>query len=143
MTPTKLWLSAAVFFLVVEIMPPPTHFYFLCLVFGSIAAAITTMYTSSLWWSLIVFVVVSVALIPVLVPLAKFLFTPKRHASNVDALVGAKALVLEAVESKTPGSVKIGGEIWSAKSEGESFAKDQWVQVVRVEGSYVFIRRLA
>ena len=76
-----------------------------------------------------------------MIPLAKFLFTPKPHASNVDALIGQKALVTEAIGDKTPGVVKVHGESWRAVSEKDDFAKDQWVEVIKVEGASVIVRR--
>ena len=52
-----------------------------------------------------------------MIPLARFLFTPKPHASNVDALIGQKALVMEAVDPKQRRDVvKVGGENWRAVS---------------------------
>ena len=65
-------------------------------------------------WS---FAVVSVALTPLMIPLAKFLFTPKPHASNVDALIGEKAIVTEPIDENKPGVVKIKGESWRAVTE--------------------------
>jgi len=78
-----------------------------------------------------------------MIPLAKFLFTPKPHASNVDALLGQKALVVEPIDAKRAGTVKIGGEKWRAVSELDHFEKDQWVEIERVEGASVVIRRLS
>jgi len=141
MTNTRAWLIAAVVFLILEILPPPTHFSLLCLAFGALAASIAAFFSPLHWLPWGVFVVVSIALIPVLIPLAKFLFTQKAHASNADALVGEKALVLEPIDLKTTGTVKIRGEVWSARTEQETFAKDQWAQVVRVEGTHVILRR--
>ena len=142
MTP-KIWLIAAAVCIVLEILPPATHFFFACVALGAIAASIASYYTAIAWVPWVVFVVISAALTPMLIPLAKFLFTPKAHASNVDALIGEKALVLEEIAPKTPGMVKVRGESWRAMTEGDSFAKDSWVQVVRVEGTHVIIRRVS
>lgn len=138
---SKNWLIAAAICIVIEILPPPTHFFFLCVALGALAASIAAFFTSTPWISWAVFIVSTLALTPVLIPLAKFLFTPKAHASNVDALIGEKALVLEDIAPKKPGVVKIRGEEWRAMSEGESFSKEAWVQVARVEGTHVIVRR--
>ncbi len=138
----KYWLIACVAFVILEILPPPTHFFFVCMAFGALGGAIAAVFSTIPWLPWVVFAVVSVALTPLMIPLAKFLFTPKPHASNVDALIGQKALVKEAVHPNTPGMVKIHGENWRAISEQDQFEKDQWVEIVRVEGASVIITRL-
>jgi membrane protein implicated in regulation of membrane protease activity len=139
----KYWLAACVVFIIFEIAPPPTHFYFVCLAFGALGGAIAAVFSSIVWLPWVVFAVVSVALTPLMIPLAKFLFTPKPHASNVDALLGQKALVIEAIAPHVPGVVKIQGEKWRAVSEMGQFEKDQWVEIAKVEGASVIIRRLS
>jgi membrane protein implicated in regulation of membrane protease activity len=138
--PYKLWLIAAVVCIIIEILPPPTHFAFLCVALGALAASITAFFAAAEWLPWTVFIVVTIALLPMLIPLAKFLFSPRQHASNVDALIGEKALVTEPINAKSAGVVKIHGEAWRAMSEADAFAKDQWVQVIRVEGTHVIVK---
>jgi len=139
----KYWLIACVAFVILEILPPPTHFFFVCMAFGAVGAAIAAVFTTVVWLPWVVFAVVSVALTPLMIPLARFLFASTPHASNVDALLGKKALVTGPIHPNAPGVVKIHGESWRAVSESESFEKDQWVEIVRVEGASVIIRRTA
>jgi membrane protein implicated in regulation of membrane protease activity len=134
-------LIACVAFVILEILPPPTHFFFVCMAFGALGAAIAAVFFTLSWLPWVVFAVVSVALTPLMIPLAKFLFTPKPHASNVDALLGQKALVTEPIAPRSPGVVKIQGEKWRAISEEGNFEKDEWVEIVKVEGASVIIRR--
>lgn len=137
----KHWLMAAVILVILEILPPPTHFFFVCMAFGALAASIAAFFSGAAWLPWAVFSVVSVALTPLLIPLAKFLFTPKSHASNVDAVIGQKALVLDPIDVGRAGTVKIGGETWRAVSQNERIEKDQWVEVLKVEGASVIVRR--
>ncbi len=141
MTPWQKWLIVAVVCIIVEILPPPTHFFFLSVAIGALAASIASFFSHLSWLSWTVFAVTTVALTPMLIHLAKFLFPPGSHRSNVDALVGEKALVLERIDSKTPGSVKVHGEVWRARSQGDAFEQDQWVQVVGIEGTHLIVRR--
>src|SRR5882724_10154419 len=106
----KYWLIGCVVFVILEILPPPTHFFFVCMAFGALGASVAALFSPLPWLPWVVFAVTSVALTPLMIPLAKFLFTPKPHASNVDALIGKKALVLEEVTRQAPGTVKIRGE---------------------------------
>jgi membrane protein implicated in regulation of membrane protease activity len=141
MNTSKAWLIAAAVCIIVEILPPPTHFFFLCVAIGALAASIAAFFSAAVWLPWVVFAVVSVALTPMLIPLAKFLFTPKNHPSNVDAIVGEKALVLEEIHAKSAGVVKVKGETWSARSEaGDTFVKDSWVQIIKVEGTHVVVK---
>ncbi|MFA5975896.1 MAG: NfeD family protein [Elusimicrobiota bacterium] len=142
MTPSEIWLVVAVGCVVIEIIPPPTHFFFLGLALGALAASVAAYFSTMAWLPWTVFLVTSVVLIPTLIPLAKFLFTPRPHASNVDELINQKALVVEPVRPEAPGIVKIVGEDWRALSEQDSFEKGQWGQVIRVEGTHVIIRRI-
>jgi membrane protein implicated in regulation of membrane protease activity len=137
----KYWLVACVAFVILEILPPPTHFFFVCMAFGALGASIAALFSSMVWLPWVVFAVTSVALTPLMIPLAKFLFTPKPHASNVDALIGQRALVTQAIHPNVPGVVKISGESWRAVSEAGEFEKDQWVEIARVEGASVIVRR--
>ena len=137
---THRWLIFAVIFVVAEILPPVTHFFCLCLAFGALGGAIASAFGRSAWIQWAVFGATSVALVPLLVPLAKFLFATRKQATNVDALINEKALVLEPIDPKSPGVVRVHGESWRAMSENDAFAKDAWVQIVRVEGTHVIVR---
>jgi len=139
----QYWLIGCVAFIILEILPPPTHFFFVCMAFGALGAAIAALFSTLVWLPWVVFAVTSVALTPLMIPLAKFLFTPKPHASNVDALLGQKALVTQAVHPSVPGVVKISGENWRAVSKTGDFEKDEWVEIEKVEGASVIIRRLS
>src|ERR1035437_2917781 len=139
----KYWLITCVVFIILEILPPPTHFFFVCMAFGALGGAIAAVFSTMAWLPWVVFAVVSVALTPLLIPLAKSLFTPKPHASNIDTLLGQKALVTEPIDPKQAGTVKIGGEKCRAVSQSERFDKDVWVQIEAVEGASVIVRRIS
>ncbi|UQI44274.1 NfeD family protein [Streptomyces sp. HU2014] len=129
------WLVAAVGLgipLVVTAMPE-----FGMLAAGAVAAAVTSALGGGAVAQFIVFAVVSVALIAVVRPIAN------RHrdrrpelATGVDAIRGRQAVVLERVDGQG-GRVKIGGEIWSARSldTERSFDPGQQVDVVEIDGA--------
>lgn len=135
------WLMVCVACIILEILPPPTHFFFVCMAFGALGASITALFSSLPWLPWLVFAITSVALLPLMIPLARFLFTPKPHPSNVDALIGRKAVVLDAIDPAKAGSVKVDGEEWRAVSEQDHFEKGSWVVVDRVEGTSLHVRR--
>lgn len=129
------WLVAAVGLgipLVVTAMPE-----FGMLAAGAVAAAVVSALGGGAVAQFVVFAAVSVALIAVVRPIAN------RHraqrpelATGVDAIRGRQAVVLERVDGQG-GRVKIGGEIWSARSldSERSFDPGQQVDVVEIDGA--------
>ena len=73
----------------------------------------------------------------------QFLFRKEVGIStNVEALIGQEALVMQIIEGKSkPGLVKIGGETWSAISEEGRIDQDEVVRVKGVVGNKVLVER--
>ena len=64
----------------------------------------------------------------------------KDQATNIDALIGADALVMKSVDDRN-GQVKIRGEIWTARSTGEVLNRDEVAEVVSIDGATAIIKR--
>ncbi len=58
--------------------------------------------------------------------------------TNVDALVGSKAEVVEAICGTQPGRVKVMSEEWRARAESD-FPQGAFVQVLAVEGNTLIV----
>lgn len=108
---------------------------------GAVAAAVSAGLGGDAVVQVLVFVVVSVALIAVVRPIAN------RHRSQrpqlvtgIDALKGKQAVVLERVDS-AGGRIKLAGEVWSARSldTGRAYDVGQEVDVVDIEGATAII----
>ncbi|MFI0513983.1 membrane protein implicated in regulation of membrane protease activity [Streptomyces canus] len=108
---------------------------------GAVAAAVAAGLGGDIVVQVLVFVVVSVALIAVVRPIAT------RHRSQrpqlvtgVDALKGKQAVVLERVDS-TGGRIKLAGEVWSARAldTGRVYDVGQEVDVVDIEGATAIV----
>lgn len=108
---------------------------------GAVAAAIAAGLGGDIVVQVLVFAVVSVALIAVVRPIAT------RHRSQrpqlvtgVDALKGKQAIVLERVDS-AGGRIKLAGEVWSARSldTGRAYEAGQEVDVVDIEGATAIV----
>jgi membrane protein implicated in regulation of membrane protease activity len=90
---------------------------------------------------LVVFIVASLASIAFIRPVARrHLRTPARIRTGTAALVGSKAVVTERVDD-LGGQVKIGGEVWSARSfmEGQVIEPGARVEVARIEGATALV----
>ncbi|MFF3890285.1 NfeD family protein [Streptomyces sp. NPDC001914] len=109
---------------------------------GAVAGAVAAGLGGGVVVQTIVFVVVSVALIAVVRPVAK------RHraqrpelATGIEALKGKQAIVLERVDSSGAGRVKLGGEIWSARAldGAQAYEVGQEVDVVDIDGATAIV----
>ncbi|WP_329458511.1 NfeD family protein [Streptomyces sp. NBC_01497] len=133
------WLVAAVGLgipLVITAMPE-----FGMLSAGAVAGAVTAALGGGIVLQVVVFAVVSVALIAVVRPIAT------RHGrqrpelrTGVDALRGRQALVLERVDRRG-GRIKLAGETWSARAldKEQTFEPGQEVDVVEIDGATAVI----
>ncbi|MBY8342203.1 NfeD family protein [Streptomyces spinosirectus] len=122
--------------LVVTAMPE-----FGMLAVGAIAAAVIAGLGFGAVAQVLAFVVVSVALIAVVRPIAtRHSAQRPQLATGVDALKGKQAVVLERVDG-SGGRIKLGGEIWSARSLDTSSAYEvgQEVDVVEIEGATAIV----
>lgn len=129
------WLIAAVGLgipLVVTAMPEFGMF-----AVGAVAAAFVAGLGGGSVAQVLVFVVVSVALIAIVRPIANRNAKQRPELrSGVDALKGRQAVVLERVDGQG-GRIKLNGEVWSARTldTGQAFDPGQQVDVVEIEGA--------
>ncbi|MFJ9026918.1 NfeD family protein [Streptomyces sp. NPDC102274] len=104
---------------------------------GAVAGAVTAALGGGIVAQVLVFVVVSVALVAVVRPYA----ARQRHpspgsATGIDALKGRQAVVLERVDGRG-GRIKLVGEVWSARAYDEraAFEPGEQVDVVEIDGA--------
>ncbi|GAX50354.1 NfeD family protein [Streptomyces olivochromogenes] len=123
--------------LVVTAMPE-----FGMLAFGAAAAAATAGLGGDVVLQVLVFAVVSFALIAVVRPVAaRHRAQRPQLATGVEALKGKQAIVLERVDGSGDGRIKLGGEIWSARAldAGQAYEVGQEVDVVDIEGATAIV----
>ena len=135
-----IWLAALVVFLIVE-AACPIHLVSLWFAAGSLIAAIASMLDAQLWLQIVLFVVVSVALLASLWPFTKKFLKPKISPTNVDAAIGARCYVTAAVDNlNAQGQIKLNGLEWTARSTtGENIPQGTLVKVDRIEGVKAFV----
>ena len=129
------WLGVAVVLGIVEVTT--LGLVFAMLAVGALAGALTALVTDEAILQLLVALVVSVAMLAVVRPLAlRHVRTPYAIRTGVAALVGARGLVLEPVDAQG-GRVKIKGEVWSARSfdPHATIEAGRSVDVVEIDGA--------
>jgi membrane protein implicated in regulation of membrane protease activity len=115
------WLIIATILIIFEILiSSSSFFFFTCLAAGSVFAAAASYFNISSWIEFAVFIVVSILSLYLIRPIFKKTMSKSETVnSNIDALIGATAVVTEKVTPLKAGLVRISGEIWRAKSDIE------------------------
>ncbi|WP_052851647.1 NfeD family protein [Streptomyces avicenniae] len=129
------WLIAAGGFAIVLVLTAMPELGMLAA--GAVAGALTAGVTDSLVAQVVVFAVVSTALILVVQPLARRARSGSPAlSSGVDALIGRSAVVLVRVTG-SGGRIRLAGEEWSARSLGEDdiYEPGSHVSVVEIDGA--------
>jgi membrane protein implicated in regulation of membrane protease activity len=135
------WMIAAVALAVGEILT--VDFFLGPIAIASFIAALVAVIGAGLPIQLVAFIVTSAASLVFLRPIARrHLHVPARIRTGTAALIGSKALVLEQVDVHH-GSVKIGGEIWSARTydEDEVIEPGARVEVMKIEGATALVAK--
>ena len=134
-----LWMLAAGLFAVGEIFT--MGFFLAPIAIAAVVAATAALLGAGLALQLVVFILVSAASLAILRPVARrHLRTPAQIRTGTAALVGRQATVLERVDGEG-GSVKLAGEVWSARSfdEDREFEPGRRVEVLKIEGATALV----
>jgi membrane protein implicated in regulation of membrane protease activity len=108
---------------------------------AAVTAAIVALAGGGVALQWIVFTAMSAASLVVLRPIARrHLHTPAKLRTGTAALVGAPAVVLDRVD-RDGGTVKLGGEVWSARSfdDDHAFEPGTRVEVIKIEGATALV----
>jgi membrane protein implicated in regulation of membrane protease activity len=136
-----VWTIAAVALAVGEILT--VGFFLGPLAIAAGLAAVVALVGGGLTVQLLAFVLASVASLGIIRPIAKrHLHTPARIRTGAAALVGAQAVVLERVDVDS-GSVKIGGEVWTARTydEDDVIEPGARVEVMKIQGATALVAK--
>jgi membrane protein implicated in regulation of membrane protease activity len=136
-----LWLIAAVVFGIGEIAT--TGFFLAPFAGGAALAALVSALGAGAAASWIVFIVVSIALLAALRPVARRMRRMPAHLrTGTAALVGKQAMVLERIANdEGVGCVRIDGEVWTARAydEDEVIEVGRRVHVVEIKGATALV----
>ena len=116
-------------------------FYLGPIAVAAVLAAIVALAGWPVALQLAVFAAAAIASVGVLRPIARrHLRTPAQLRTGTAALVGSRAVVLERVTGDG-GSVKIGGEIWSARAYDEDAVLEPGarVDVLQIQGATALV----
>ena len=132
---TVFWLIAMVALLVVEgIVPGLVSIWFAA---GALVALLLSLVNAPLWLQVLVFLLVSLALLVLTRPLAKKYVNSRVTPTNADRLIGKDCLVTEEIDNlRGTGAVSVDGKTWTARLDtvdGKA-PKGCIVKALRIEG---------
>jgi membrane protein implicated in regulation of membrane protease activity len=112
---------------------------------GSLAAMVTARAGAPVMVQIVVFLVVSVALLILTKPFIKKVLKQKSEPTNADAIIGRVGVVVEDIDNlEEKGAVKIDGKLWTARSleQDKSIQKDSRVRIVKIQGVKVLVEEV-
>ena len=136
---TILWLVLMVIFLLVE--AGTVVMVSLWFAAGALVALVASLLHAPLWLQILLFLVVSTALLACLRDVVRKHFTPRLTKTNVDAIVGSRGYVTADIDNiSATGKVKLGAMEWTARSAtGEIIKAGTLVKVEKIEGVKAFV----
>lgn len=108
---------------------------------AALLAALVALAGASVELQFLAFIAGSVASLAIVRPIARaHLRQPAQLRTGTAALVGSRAVVLEKVDADG-GSVKIGGEVWTARAydDDDTFDVGDRVEVLKIEGATALV----
>lgn len=134
-----IWLALVLIFIAIEALS--LDLWFAMLSGGAIGGLIASLLGAEVWAQILVFGLVSLALIFGLRPIALRQLRKANPDSltNIDRLIGIDALVLEPT-SRLTGTAKINGEVWTSRSlENVPLAPGTHAYVARIDGATAYL----
>lgn len=137
----QLWIVAALVFGALEIKL--SGFVTLWFALGATAAALAGILGLGINGQLLLFTVVSVILFVSSRTIFKraFMRTASPLKTGVEAMLGQEAVVTETISDPHGGTVRINGELWTARSMAGPVAEGERVTVEQVDGLKLWVRR--
>jgi len=110
---------------------------------GALIAFIASLIGANPVWQTVIFVVVSIAFIIAVRPVAKNYFKTNSISTNADRLVGKVAVCTKPINVGERGEVKIDGKFWLAVTSGDSDIEvDEKVEVLAIEGVKLIVDKI-
>ena len=129
------WLAVMIVLLIIEgVVPGLVSVWFAV---GALAAMISALFEAPFWLQTVWFLIVSIASLCLTRPLVKKYVNSKVQPTNADALIGKECIVTESIDNIAgEGTVKISGQVWTARSTDDSvkIAQGKIVTVKEIRG---------
>ena len=134
-----IWMMAAAALVAGEVFT--LGFFLGALAPAAVLAALVALLGGGAAPQIAAFIAASIASLALLRPIAqRHLRTPARTRTGTAALVGSRAVVIDRVDADG-GTVKLGGEIWSARpyDEDQVIEPGARVEVLQIQGATALV----
>ncbi|RCX14807.1 membrane protein implicated in regulation of membrane protease activity [Anaerobacterium chartisolvens] len=137
---TVLWLIIAIILGIIEVAT--LGLVTVWFAAGAVVALIAAAFGAPFLVQLIVFTISSGVLLYFTKPIVRKFLDNKVQKTNADRLVGEHGVVIEGIDpSAGTGQVKVGGQIWSARSvDGTPVGDGKRVQVLEISGVKLIVK---
>jgi membrane protein implicated in regulation of membrane protease activity len=134
------WAAMAIIFLIAELFT--TGFFLVCFGIGAAAAALLAYLGVDPFIQVVAFIAVSGVAVLLTRPLTRRLNEQQKNFVGSDRVLEKRAIVLTEINPPLgAGMVRVDAEEWRATSEdGRIIAKDEIVEVLRIEGTRLVVR---
>lgn len=138
---SAIWLAIAVILGIIE----ASTFNLMTIWFaaGALFAMIAALIGIPVYYQVVVFIVISGLLLYFTKPFIKKFLKIKPERTNADRVIGETGVVIEKINSRNgTGKVKVGGQIWSARSPDEAeIAVDEIVRIQDISGVKLIVKK--
>jgi membrane protein implicated in regulation of membrane protease activity len=138
----ETWLMIAVALGVLELLS--TDLILIMLAGGALVGMFVALVGVGVSVQIVLALATAVGLLAVIRPnMVRRLHAGPTLRTGAEALIGQRGFVLEPLSHMTPGRVKIGGEVWSAKpyDEDDQIEPGTAVDVVSIKGATAYVLR--
>ncbi|MDD4839650.1 MAG: NfeD family protein [Clostridia bacterium] len=110
---------------------------------GAIVGLICALFSAPIWLQIVLFVVVSAALMLFLRTISlKWLLRNAKEKTNIDVLIGQKIKLITAVTEDEFGSAKHNDVVWTVAGEdGFTAEAGEYVKVVEIKGNKLIVSK--
>ncbi len=135
-----VWTGILILTVVIEIV----SFELDCVWFsiGSLIALILALCNCSITAQIIVFLVVSIALLCSLGIICRKLLKNTKSKTNLDSVIGTTHTLIKSIEPENAGELKVNDVTWRAVTkDGSAVAANEKVKIVSVEGNKFIVEK--
>jgi len=140
-----VWLVTALLFLIAELGNPGLFFFF-SFFLGAFITAFCSFFITSYIAQLFIFLggtTLAFLLLQVWIRSRGVRLSKGPH-TNIYALKGKRALVVQTIGPNKPGYITLDGVLWLARSvHNNTIAEAKWVEIVDVRGAHVLVMEVS
>lgn len=142
MSLSQVWLLVCIVMVVFELITVG-NLVSIWFAIGALAAFLTAYLTESLIIQIIVFVIVSLASMVLIRPLATRFLRGNVVATNADSIVGRQFVLADPITEDKWGLIRVNGDTWSATTVDQTpIDSGVRVEVIAIEGVKLIVRKL-